>query len=189
MSDGYTEFTIFIQIGLALGALCLAPVILSRLVGAYRARDWRMATGVPVPATGLVADAIAPQPAGDYSRVHDLEYDAIEARAPSRRAKAVRSLRRLNSEDAMTTMLVAVLDGNEMVRAEAAKGIAELGDPAAVEPLVHAVATRSRRTEGARAAILGLGPVAVDELRRIERDESDPRMRRTAEVLEHALVA
>ena len=187
MSDGYTEFTVFVQVGLALGALCLAPVIFSRLVNAYRARDWRMATGVPVPATGVIADAIAPQPIDDYSRVHDLEYDVIESRASSRRAAAVRSLRRLNSEDAMTTMLVAVLDGNERVRAEAAKGLAELGDPAAVEPLVHAVATRSRRADSARAAILGLGPVALGELRRIERDEHDPQMRRTAEVLEHAI--
>ena len=72
----------------------------------------------------------------------------------------------------MTTMLVAVLDGSETVRAEAARGIADLGDPTAVEPLVHAVATRSRRADSARAAILGLGSAALPELQRIERDSA-----------------
>jgi len=178
MSDGYTEFTVFIQIGLALGAICLAPVVVSRIVAAMRGEHMR-------PAPAAVADALAPEPLED-ARVRSLEYAAIESRGPSRRASAVRSLRRLNHEDSMTTMLVAVLDGSETVRAEAAKGIADLGDPSAVEPLVHAVATRSRRANSARAAILGLGSAALPELQRIERD-GDPEMRQTASTLEHAL--
>ncbi len=185
MSDGHSEFLVFLQVGAALGALCIAPALISHLVGRSRGRDGRSAPSLP---TGIpaVADALAPQPAPGW-HIRSLEYEAVQARAASKRASALRELRQLGREESVTTMLVAVLDSNDAVRAEAARGLATLADDDAVEPLVHAVATRSRRADGARDAILGLGPRAVSELRRLERDSADPEMRRAAADLEHAI--
>jgi hypothetical protein len=151
------------------------------VVGRARGRDGRSA-----PATDTLGEILAPQPTEGW-RIRSLEYEAVQARAASKRASALRELRELGRQDSVTTMLVAVLDGNNDVRAEAARGIATLADTDAVEPLVHAVATRSRRADGARDAILGLGPIAIPELQRLERDSNDPETRRAAADLEHSL--
>jgi hypothetical protein len=182
MSDGYSEFLVFLQVGAVLGAVCIAPVLISHLVGRARGRDGRSA---PAPAPS-VGELLAPEPDEGW-RVRALEHEAVQSRAAGKRASALRELRALGRHDSMTTMLVAVLDSDDHVRHEAARGIATLGDTGAVEPLVHAVASRSRRADGAREAVLGLGPAAVPELQRLERDSDDPELRRAAFDLEQAI--
>lgn len=180
--EGQAEFLIFAQVGAALGALCLLPVIIGRLARLARGEGRRTYTdpaGIghldfPAPSFGTAQRA----------RVRTLEREAIESRRASRRASALRELRDLGQQESVTTMLVAVLDPSDAVRSEAAEGIAALADPDTVEPLVHAVATRSPRAAGARQAIIGLGEVAVPELRRLEREATDPDMRQVAASLE-----
>ena len=180
MTDGQAEFIIFAQVGAALGALCLLPVIVTRVVRALRGHGpASMPYPRPAGSGREVSDVLAPEPPRQV-RSRTLEYDAIQSRVASRRAQALRELREIGSEAAVTTMLVAVLDPNDAVRHEAAEGIVTLADPDAVEPLVHAVATRSRRAVAARDAIVGLGEVAVPELQRLVREASDADMRRTA---------
>lgn len=185
MSDGYREFLTFLQVGAALGLLCIAPVLISHVVGRARGRDGRSAPRFA--GTAPVAAAEALTPAAEPWQVRSLEHEAVQARAASKRVSALRTLRELGREESLTTMLVAVLDSNHDVRTEAARGIARFRNPHSVEPLVHAVATHSRRADGAREAILGLGPVAVPELQRLEHDAADPEMRHTAEELEHSI--
>jgi HEAT repeat protein len=175
MNDGQTEFVIFAQVGAALGALCLLPVIINRIARRLRGIEPAHRPGA-TPAGSAEVLAAAPE----RIRARTLEHEAISSRVASRRAEALRELRALGSEETMTTMLVAVLDPNDDVRHEAAEGIVTLADPDAVEPLVHAVATRSRRSAAARDAILGLGSVAVPELQRLVLEATDPDMRDTA---------
>ncbi len=186
-SDGQAEFLIFAQVGAALGALCLLPVVVGRLLGLARGEGRRTYTD---PA-GIVQRDFPGSAyrvrAAERIRVRSLEREAIRSRKASRRASALRELRELGHQQSVTTMLVAVHDPNDSVRSEAAEGIAALADPEAVEPLVHAVATRSRRAASARAAIIGLGPAAIPELRRLETESADPEMRRIAATLEHAI--
>ncbi|MGI8460454.1 MAG: HEAT repeat domain-containing protein [Solirubrobacterales bacterium] len=184
MNEINAEFLIFVCAGAALGAVCLAPVFLVRLITSLRGGSGGGDRGA---VSVSVADLIAPEPV-DETRIRRLEYEAVQSRVGRRRASAVRSLRELGREETITTMLVAALDPKNVVRCEAARGIASLADPDAVEPLIHVVASaRNRRGDAARAAIIGLGPVALPELRRLERDDPDPRTRRAAAKLEHAL--
>lgn len=182
--DGQAEFLIFAQVGAALGALCLLPVVLGRLVRLARGEARHTYTD-----PGEIAHLDFPAPSFERIRVRSLEREAIQSRVARRRASAVRELREIGSQGSVTTMLVAVLDPNDAVRSEAAEGIASLADPHAVEPLVHAVATRSRQAGGAREAIVGLGDTALPELRRIGRESSEPSMRRAAANLEGLVLA
>jgi len=182
--DGQAEFLIFAQVGAALGALCLLPVVVGRLVRLARGEGRH---------TYTESDAIAhldfTAPSFERIRVRSLEREAIQSRVARRRASAVRELREIGYQESVTTMLVAVLDPNDAVRSEAAEGIVAIADPDAVEPLVHAVATRSRQAGSAREAIIGLGETAIPELRRIGQESPEPRMRRTAANLEGRLAA
>jgi hypothetical protein len=177
--DGQAEFLIFAQVGAALGALCLLPVVVGRLVRLARGQGRHTYTD-----PGEIAHLDFPAPSFETIRVRSLEREAIQSRIARRRAAAVRELREIGNRDSVTTMLVAVLDPSESVRSEAAEGIVTLADPDAVEPLVHAVATRSRNAGGAREAVIRLGERAVPELRRIGQESTDPAMRRAAANLE-----
>ena len=178
-SDGQAEFLIFAQVGAALGALCLLPVILTRLVRLARGEGRHTYTD---PAE--IAHLDFPAPSFERIRVRSLEREAIQSRLARRRASALRELREIGHEESVTTMLVAVLDPNDSVRTEAAEGIATLAGPESVEPLVNAVATRSRHAGSARQAIVGLGDTAIPELRRIGQESPEPAMRRAAANLE-----
>lgn len=192
MNDGQSEFLIFAQVGAALGALCLVPVIVSRIVRRVRGTDLPAVAATGGGRTAWtkreLVDVLAPEPS-ERSRVRALEHEAIESRHANRRAEALRELRHVGSGESATTMLVAVFDPNDAVRSEAAEGIVALADPSTVEPLVHAIATRSRRADRARDALFGLGEVAVPELDRIVRTSRDAEMRQTATALAGALTA
>ena len=181
--DGQAEFLIFAQVGAALGALCLLPVVIGKLVRAARGEGRHIYTE-PVGIGHLDFATADPVQAAERIRLRTLERDAIGSRKASRRASALRELREIGHQQSVTTMLVAVLDPNDTVRAVAAEGIVAFGDPNAVEPLVHAVATRSRQAGSARQAIVGLGPAATPELRRIGQESPEPAMRRAAASLE-----
>ena len=182
-ADGQAEFLIFAQVGAALGALCLLPVLFAKLVRAARGEGRH--TFTESAGIGHLDFASAhPVQAAERIRMRTLEREAIGSRKAKRRASALRELREIGNQQSVTTMLVAVLDPSDTVRTEAAEGIVAFADPEAVEPLVHAVATRSRQAGSAREAIVGLGPTAIPELRRIGQESPEPAMRRAATNLE-----
>jgi HEAT repeat protein len=82
-----------------------------------------------------------------------------------RRASAAYVLGGMASRTAVRGLLVTVLDPDRDVAAAAARSLGRLGDPAAVKPLVEALAGGRLPRAACAHALLSLGRAAVPELR------------------------
>ena len=88
-----------------------------------------------------------------------------------RRATAAYALGDMGSAHAVPALLSTLDDGDREVRAAAARSLGRLDNPAAVAPLVASLLNSHVPRGVAASALLGLGSVAVPELRRLVADE------------------
>jgi HEAT repeat protein len=117
------------------------------------------------------------------SRALRYELSALDSRRPWKRATAAYLLGDMASLSAVPALLAALGDSSREVRTAAARSLGRLGAVEAVEPIVHALASRSVPRSVAGQALLELGEPALPGLRRLLDDGDAPTRAIAAELL------